>query len=89
MVEHVTGVAAPLPMPNVDTDVIMPNGSGFDLATQAQEDFPTLPVLYMTGYTENAIVHRGELDPGVILLAKPFSTGELLHVLRLTLDDSV
>lgn len=59
------------------TDVIMPELSGYDLATRLQVLHPTLKVLYMSGYTANVITHRGILGEGVVLLQKPFSQLEL------------
>jgi PAS domain S-box-containing protein len=60
------------------TDVIMPGPvKSRDLAAQAQVLRPGLPVLYTSGYTENAIVHHGRLDEGVQLLSKPYTQDDL------------
>lgn len=60
------------------TDVIMPGGmTGPKLAEAAHALRPGLPVLYSSGYTENAIVHHGRVDPGVNLLHKPYRKQEL------------
>ena len=59
------------------TDVVMPEMNGRRLAEAARERRPSLKVLFTTGYTRNAIVHNGMLDPGVNLLSKPFSLEEL------------
>ena len=48
---------------------------------------PNLKVLYTTGYTRNAIVHNGMLDPGANLLTKPFSIEELAAKVRKILDE--
>jgi signal transduction histidine kinase/ActR/RegA family two-component response regulator len=69
------------------TDVVMPGPlSGRKLADEARKLDPTLRVLYTSGYTENAIVHHGQLDPGVELLSKPYSRDELGAKLRRVLD---
>jgi CheY-like chemotaxis protein len=59
------------------TDVVMPGMNGRKLSEAALERRPALKVLFTTGYTRNAIVHNGMLDPGVNLLSKPFSLNEL------------
>jgi two-component system NtrC family sensor kinase len=55
------------------TDVVMPGMNGRVLGDAAKQHRPGLKVLYMTGYSRNAIVHQGRLDPGVSLIQKPFS----------------
>ncbi|WOD39062.1 PAS domain S-box protein [Nodosilinea sp. E11] len=68
------------------TDVVMPGGmSGRELADQALQLRPQLRVLYTSGYTENAIVHQGRLDPGVHLLTKPYGRAELSLKIRAAL----
>ena len=55
------------------TDVVLPGGmTGKDLAEKVHEISPDMPVLFTSGYTENAIIHGGRLDPGVQLLEKPY-----------------
>jgi len=68
------------------TDVIIPGGmNGRQLAIEAQKRRPGLKVLYTSGYTENAIVHHGRLDAGVLLLPKPYLSSELARMLRTAL----
>ncbi len=69
------------------TDVVMPVMDGRRLAEAALRQRPDLRVLYMTGYTRNAIVHNGVLDAGTRLLTKPFTVGELERELRAILSD--
>ncbi|MGF7243898.1 PAS domain S-box-containing protein [Pseudomonas oryzihabitans] len=68
------------------TDVVMPEMTGRQLADQVSINLPSLPVLYTTGYTRNAIVHNGILDHGVNLLPKPFTLRELALKVRQVLD---
>ncbi|MCP4619496.1 MAG: PAS domain S-box protein [Bradyrhizobium sp.] len=65
------------------TDVIMPGPmNGRQLAIEAARRLPRLKMLYTSGYTENAIVHHGRLDHGVLLLAKPYRKSELARMIR-------
>ncbi len=69
------------------TDIVMPGGmNGRQLADEAMRRKPNLKVLFTTGYTRNAIVHHGRLDPGVHLVGKPYSLSELSAKLRELLD---
>ena len=72
--------------PTIDllfTDVIMPGAmNGRQLANEAQRRRPALKTLYTSGYTENAIVHHGRLDPGVLLLSKPYRKSHLAKMIR-------
>ncbi|HVX77715.1 MAG TPA: response regulator, partial [Bradyrhizobium sp.] len=70
------------------TDVIMPGSmNGRLLADEALKRRPGLKVLFTSGYTENAIVHHGRLDAGVLLLAKPYRKPELAKMIRTALDN--
>lgn len=69
-------------------DVILGGGmNGRQVAEAAQEILPDLKVLYMSGYTENVIVHHGRLDAGARLLLKPFRRADLAKKVREALDD--
>jgi PAS domain S-box-containing protein len=69
------------------TDVIMPGKmNGRQLAEEIAKRRSRLKVLFTSGYTENAIIHHGRLDPGVLLLAKPYRKIELARMLRNALD---
>ncbi len=69
------------------TDVVMPGGmSGRELAVAAQRCTPGIKVLYMSGYTENAIMHHGRLDADAALLQKPFRRADLARAVRKVLD---
>ncbi|MNR59501.1 Blue-light-activated protein [compost metagenome] len=66
----------------------MPGGmNGRELAQAAHRLRPDLKVLFASGYTENAIVHHGRLDPGVQLLSKPYRKRDLAERVRRLLDD--
>ncbi|MBR1142963.1 ATP-binding protein [Bradyrhizobium sp. AUGA SZCCT0431] len=68
------------------TDVIIPGGlNGRQLAIEALKRRPGLKVLYTSGYTENAIVHHGRLDAGVLLLPKPYLSSDLARMIRTAL----
>ena len=68
------------------TDVVMPDVNGAKLAQEARRRRPNLKVLFTTGYTRNAIVHNGVLDPGVEMIGKPFTLEALATKLRIVLD---
>jgi len=68
------------------TDVIMPGMNGPELALRIGSERPEVKILYMSGYTENAIGHNGTLDPGIILLQKPFTLQILTAKVREVLD---
>jgi signal transduction histidine kinase len=69
------------------TDIVMPGGmNGRQLADQALLRRPELKVLFTTGYSRNAIVHQGRLDPGVKMIGKPFSMDALAAKVRDILD---
>ena len=68
------------------TDVVLPGKTGRALADEAQAIRPGLKVLFTTGYSRNAIVHQGRLDPGVQLITKPFTFEQLAARIRDVLD---
>ena len=70
------------------TDVVLPDGlDGRDLASEAQRRRPGLRVLFTTGYTRNAVIHNGRLEPGVRMIGKPFTFAELAARVRAMLDE--
>jgi PAS domain S-box-containing protein len=68
------------------TDVVMPDINGAKLADEARRRRPGLKVLFTTGYTRNAIVHNGVLDPGVEMIGKPFTLDALAAKIRSVLE---
>jgi PAS domain S-box-containing protein len=68
------------------TDVVMPGGSGPELTQQLMARHPALKVIYMSGYTEDAIVQHGVVDPGIAFLHKPFTSATLGQKIREVLD---
>ncbi|WP_435169832.1 PAS domain S-box protein [Falsirhodobacter sp. 1013] len=68
------------------TDIIMPEMTGRKLADAVAEFLPHLPVIYATGYTSNAVVHNGILDPGTNFLQKPYMLTQLAQKVRSVLD---
>ncbi|MBX9947244.1 MAG: DUF4118 domain-containing protein [Reyranella sp.] len=68
------------------TDVVMPGTTGRQLVDAVKPRRPDLKVLYTTGYTRDAIVHDGEIDPGIDLLMKPFALDQLARKVRSMLD---
>ncbi len=70
----------------VFTDIVMPELNGARLAELIREKRPDMRILFTTGYTRNAVVHNGIVDPGVELIGKPFTIEELAARLRTMLD---
>jgi CheY-like chemotaxis protein len=68
------------------TDVVMPGGSGPELANRLRQERASLKVIYMSGYTEDAITHHGTLMAGVAFVEKPFTAGTLGRKIREVLD---
>jgi PAS domain S-box-containing protein len=70
------------------TDVIMPGMNGGLLAAEIQTLRPRVKVLFTSGYTDNVITHKGRLDPGVLLLTKPYRKPDLARMVRSALDQA-
>ncbi|HYY57817.1 MAG TPA: response regulator, partial [Pyrinomonadaceae bacterium] len=68
------------------SDVVMPQMSGRELAEQLSPVRREMKVLYMSGYTDDAIVHHGVLDEGMAFIEKPFTPNTLTRKLREVLD---
>ena len=68
------------------TDVVMPGMSGYELVKQLSKKIPDIKVLYISGYTDNTIVHHGMLNKGLHFLQKPFTPNVLAEKVREVLD---
>jgi len=71
------------------TDVVMPRMSGKTLAKRLSALYPRIKVLFMSGYTDDAIVQHGVLDPGVRLISKPFTPADLTRKVQEVLSEGV
>ena len=71
------------------TDVVMPGLGGKELADRIKQMLPGIKTLFVTGYTDNAVVHHGHLNPGIEILQKPFTPIDLTRKVREVLDSSV
>jgi nitrogen-specific signal transduction histidine kinase len=72
------------------TDIIMPGGSdGSELAKEVRRLRPSVKVLFTSGYTDNAMVRQGRLEPGVLLLQKPYRRVDLSRMIRTALEPVV
>jgi PAS domain S-box-containing protein len=78
----------PEPFDLLLTDVIMPGMNGKDLAGHIQARWPSIKVLFMSGYSEDLIEHRGVLNPGIAFLPKPFTRDALLQKIREVLEET-
>jgi CheY-like chemotaxis protein len=74
------------PIHLVVTDVVMPGMSGRQLVDRLVFLWPQTKALYMSGYTNDAIVHHGVLDPGIAFIQKPFTPDDLILKVRKVLD---
>ena len=70
------------------TDVVMPENSGHDIAKKLVKKYNKLKVVYMSGYTNDAIVEHGVLQEDINFIQKPFTPNMLLHKIRSVLDDN-
>ena len=68
------------------TDLVMPETSGRELAEEMMARIPTIRVLFMSGYADEAVIRHGNLETGSAFLEKPFSGRDLAHKVRETLD---
>jgi signal transduction histidine kinase len=68
------------------TDVVMPGISGRELSVSLSTAHPQVRTLYMSAYTDQAIVHQGVLEPGLVLIQKPFTLEALTRAVRTALD---
>ena len=85
-VEGLALIQSKQPFDLVITDVIMPKMSGKELYDQIKVIAPRIKVLFMSGYTDDALAHHGVLGPELSFLEKPFSPSRLAHKVREVLD---
>jgi CheY-like chemotaxis protein len=74
------------PIHLIVTDVVMPRMGGRETVESLAPRLPGAKVLYMSGYTDEAIVHHGELEAGIPFLGKPFTPDTLLRKVRQAID---
>ncbi|RME71988.1 MAG: response regulator [Chloroflexi bacterium] len=86
-VEQVRGRSQPVDL--LLTDVVMPSMNGMELYRRLAEIWPEMKVLYMSGYTDNAVVQHGILQEGLAFLQKPFTIPDLLRRVRQTLESQL
>lgn len=68
------------------TDVVLPGKNGRELAAEVQRRRPGVKIVFMTGYSRNAIVHQGRLDRDTELISKPLIEGVVARKIRQVLD---
>jgi two-component system, cell cycle sensor histidine kinase and response regulator CckA len=68
------------------TDMVMPQMGGYELAENLRRTLPSLRVLFMSGYADNAVIQNGLLDPSVTFIQKPFTPSALARNVRAVLD---
>jgi YesN/AraC family two-component response regulator len=71
------------------TDIVMPGMNGPALARALLEHQPSLKILYVSGYSDNDISAHGVVDPGLVVLQKPFTQQTLSHKVREILDSDI
>ncbi len=69
------------------TDVIMPVLGGKDMFNELKPILPTIPVMFMSGYTDDALAEHGVLEPGIFFIEKPFSPARFTYKVREILDN--
>ena len=67
------------------TDIVLPGMNGRQLADRVHARMPDVKVLFTTGYTRNAIIHNGMVDPGLAFIPKPFTLAQLANKVDQTL----
>jgi CheY-like chemotaxis protein len=68
------------------TDMVMPKMDGYTLAENLRRDYPSIRVLFMSGYTDNAVIQNGLIDPKLAFIQKPFTPSALARTVRAALD---